>query len=114
MKPGLLWIHDTDLFVEVGGGLSSTFLTADFNLGISNLCGSVNLSSLTGSLGVMGRGGGVGTGDGVMASSDDGGGVLEGVAGLQYTNTTHMQCLGGNNTHALYLDLVVYLQNKKY
>ena len=44
---------------------------------------------------MTGRGDGVGAGDGVVESSSGGGGVLDGVAGLQHTNTTHMQCSGG-------------------
>lgn len=68
------------------------FSGVDFNRGISNLCGSVNLSSLTAS------GGGVGAGDADDDDTSPGGGVLEGVAGLQthkhkQTNLKHMQLL---------------------
>ena len=103
MKP--IYRCKTDLF-GLAGGLGTNFLTGDFNLGISNLWGSVNLSSLTGSLGVIGRGGGVGAGEEVVVSSSGGGGVLDGVAGLQHTNTTHMQCFWENPAMFLCEELI--------
>ncbi len=86
------------------GDTGSTRFGADLRRGISNLCGSVSLSSLIGS----GVAPGGGTGDGVvMALCDDvfpslGGGVLDGVAGLQHRTQQHTglhtETMQDNNT----------------